>query len=184
MTAFQGFFLSFLGADFLQVLYASILGDPSGIAYIYEDGGKISGFVSGSDQPKGLYRRLIRRRWWRFCLASILPILKKPAIIPRLFRALSFPDVANPGAGCGTLMSIAVLPEAQGQGAGRMLTEAFLEEATRRGLAQVNLMTDKWNNEATNQFYQNYGFSLTRSYVTPEGREMNEYRIHLAGSRT
>ena len=76
-------------------------------------------------------------------------------------------------------MSIAVLPNAQGKGAGKLLVSAFLEESKRRGLSQVNLTTDRNNNEAANHFYQKLGFSLSKSYTTPEGREMNEYAIDL-----
>jgi ribosomal protein S18 acetylase RimI-like enzyme len=89
------------------------------------------------------------------------------------------PQQADPGEGCGTLMSIAVLPETQGKGIGRKLVDAFLVEADRRGLKQVNLLTDKQDNNATNRFYQRYGFHVHRSYITPEGREINEYRIDL-----
>jgi ribosomal protein S18 acetylase RimI-like enzyme len=89
------------------------------------------------------------------------------------------PSQELPGESCGTLMSIAVLPEAQGRGIGKDLTVAFLEEARRRGLAMVSLTTDRDGNEGVNRFYVNLGFQCTRSTVTPEGRTMNEYVLHL-----
>ena len=89
------------------------------------------------------------------------------------------PSQADPGEGCATLMSIAVLPEAQGHGAGKALVCAFLEEAARRGSKHVNLTTDRDSNDSTNRFYQKLGFRLHRTYTTPEGRAMNEYRIDL-----
>ena len=76
-------------------------------------------------------------------------------------------------------MSIAVLPEAQGKGIGQALVWAFLEEAAQRGLRQVDLTTDRDDNETTNRFYQNMGFVCERTFVTPEGRAMNEYVIGL-----
>ena len=79
----------------------------------------------------------------------------------------------------GTLMSIAVLPGKQNKGIGHLLTKAFLEEAKERGLRQVDLTTDKLNNGSVNAFYLREGFYLSRSFVTPEGREMNEYVINL-----
>jgi len=179
LRAFPGFFFAFLGPAFLRVLYECILDSPLGIFYGCEDNGRLLGFVAGTDQPAAFYRCIIRRRWLRFCIAVIVPILKKPAIIPHLLRALSMPQQADPGEGCGTLISIAVLPETQGKGVGQKLVDAFLVEAARRGLKQVNLTTDKQDNNATNRFYQRYGFHLHRSYITPEGREINEYRIDL-----
>ncbi len=77
-------------------------------------------------------------------------------------------------------MSIAVVPEAQGFGVGQKLVHAFLVEASRRGCEHVNLTTDRLNNESANRFYQRLGFSLFNNYITPEGREMNEYLIALS----
>jgi ribosomal protein S18 acetylase RimI-like enzyme len=76
-------------------------------------------------------------------------------------------------------MSVAVAPEAQGQRMGQVLVKAFLEEAVRRGLKHVDLTTDKNNNDSVNQFYQRMGFRVSRTFVTPEGREMNEYVIDV-----
>lgn len=179
LEAFSGFFLSFLGARFLRELYAALVTDPSGIGYVYEQGGAILGLVAGTDQPAGFYQRLVRLRWWRFGLASIVPLLKRPAIAPRLLRAFSRPKQVVHHTNCGTLMSIAVLPGEQGRGLGRALATAFLQEAAARGLEWVNLTTDEVENESANAFYLRLGFQHARSYVTPEGRLMNEYLIGL-----
>lgn len=77
-------------------------------------------------------------------------------------------------------MSLAVLPEAQGQRVGQALVLAFLEEASLRGLRQVDLTTDRDANDSTNRFYQRLGFACERTYTTPEGRAMNEYIIDIA----
>ena len=76
-------------------------------------------------------------------------------------------------------MSIAVSPPMQGSGIGKALLRTFLQEARRRGLKQVNLTTDRLGNDAANRFYQQLGFTRSRTYVTPEGREMQEYLIDL-----
>jgi GNAT superfamily N-acetyltransferase len=61
------------------------------------------------------------------------------------------------------------------------LVNAFLEEAAKRGLRQVDLTTDKLNNDSVNAFYLRLGFVCSRCFVTAEGREMNEYSIDLRG---
>ncbi len=180
MQAFRGFFLTFLGEQFLRELYTAIVYDPSGIGFAAGTTEGLLGFVVGTDQPPGLYRRLLRRRWWNFGLASLGALFKHPAILPRLLRAFTMPAQKMEVRNCGTLMSIAVLPEAQGRKIGQMLVTAFLREAARRGLEYVNLTTDRLNNEPVNRFYTRMGFKLLRDYVTPEGRLMNEYIIELA----
>lgn len=176
---FPGFFLTFLGDQFLRELYAAILADVDGSSFVAEHGNQISGFVVGTAQPAGFYRRLLRQRWWRFGLVAVAPVLKRPSIIPRLLRAFSMPGQVAQQEGRGTLMSIAVLPEAQGKGIGQALVQAFLAEAARQGLRQVDLTTDRDDNETANRFYQNMGFICARSYTTPEGRAMNEYVVDV-----
>jgi GNAT superfamily N-acetyltransferase len=179
LASFQGFFLSFLGTRFLRELYAGILDDPTGIAYVFESQVHLMGFVAGTSEPEGFYRRLLSQRWWRFAVASMGPALKNPLIITRLLRALRKPQEAANQPDTGTLMSMAVLPQEQGAGIGQVLVMAFLQEAARRGLRHVDLTTDRFNNDSVNSFYQKRGFRFSQSYVTPEGREMNTYVIDL-----
>jgi len=179
LSSFQGFFLTFLGHQFLSELYAGIVADSTGIAFVYREEARVLGFVAGTSQPAGFYSRLLHRRWWRFASASLIPILKNPLIIPRLLRAIRKPQDDPNQPDTGTLMSVAVSPEAQGRGLGQALVKAFLEEAAERGLKHVDLTTDKNNNDSVNQFYQRMGFRCSRNFVTSEGREMNEYVIGL-----
>jgi ribosomal protein S18 acetylase RimI-like enzyme len=182
LKSFTGFFLSFLGYQFLRELYVGVLKDSAGIAYVYEDQGRILGFVAGTSQPAGFYSRLLLRRWWRFGLASFVPILKNPLIVPRLLQAFRKPQDVSDQPDVGTLMSIAVSPDAQGRGLGQALVRAFLEAAASRGVKYVDLTTDKNDNDSVNQFYRRMGFRCSRTFITPEGREMNEYVIEVQHS--
>jgi GNAT superfamily N-acetyltransferase len=179
LAAFPGFFLTFLGPAFLRELYLGILQDPSGICYVCARAGTVGGFVAGTAQPAGLYSRLLRQRWWHFGLASSTAALRRPTVIPRLLRAFTAPGEKAKPAGCAVLMSLAVRPDWQGKHCGRSLVAAFLDEATRRDVHHVSLDTDADDNQSANVFYQRAGFTLTRTYTTPEGRRMNEYVIEL-----
>lgn len=179
MKSFSSFFLTFLGAAFLRELYAATLADPSGICFVAVNGKNICGFVTGTSQPSGFYRRLLQSRWLHFALASAIPVIKKPSIVPRLVRAFTMPEIVTQQKGRGTLMSIAVLPETQGKGIGWDLVRSFLAEAARHGVCRIDLTTDRNNSETTNRFYHKLGFTCERSFVTPEGRAMNEYIIDV-----
>jgi ribosomal protein S18 acetylase RimI-like enzyme len=76
-------------------------------------------------------------------------------------------------------MSIAVLPEAENKGMGESLIDAFCDELVKRGVDSVCLTTDRSNNERVNRFYERSGFQMNRSFITREGRAMNEYIKHL-----
>lgn len=179
MESFQNFFLSQLGPRFLRVFYNSILKDPCGIAYMYYDQSEICGFVFGTSEPDGFYRRLLKKKWFRFASASVIPTIRNPAIIPRLLKALTKPYQFQAKPNSSLLMSIAVSKDAQRKGIGKQLVKAFLDESRRRKLSFVTLTTDGTNNDEVNCFYQNIGFNKNREFKTKEGRLMNEYIYKL-----
>jgi glycosyltransferase involved in cell wall biosynthesis/ribosomal protein S18 acetylase RimI-like enzyme len=179
IRAFPQFFLSVLGPPFLSLLYREILGDPSGIAFVCLEGSRVIGFVVGTDTPAGFYRRLLRRSWWRFGMASTLPMLLHPSLLPRVLNAFRRPNEASNWPHDCELMSIAVDPGAQGNGAGTKLIGAFLRASAARGRTRVILTTDEVANEASNRFYQSRGFQISRSFKTRQNRALNEYAIHL-----
>jgi len=180
LAAFQGFFLTFLGPSFLRELYTAILADPTGFGFVCVHDRMVQGFVLGTARSPSLYRRLLKQRWCRLGLACIKPALKNPKIIPRLLHAFSKPQESPTVSDCGTLMSIAVLPDMQGLGIGQSLVQAFLHEAASRDLRYVDLTTDYMDNDSVNRFYTKLGFRCARTYITPEGRKMNEYVIDFS----
>ena len=180
LASFEGFFLSILGPSFLRQLYLSILDDKYGIGLVALDGEEVVGFVAGTSRSSGVYGRLLRQRLIQFSLAAVPAILKKPSIVPRLLRSISDPHgEPTTDHNRGTLMSIAIKPTWQGMGVGKQLVTAFLERSLAAGILQVDLTTDKNNNESTNLFYNRLGFHLDNTLTTPEGREMNKYLITL-----
>lgn len=180
LASFPGFFLSSLGAAFLELFYRGVCRSPRGIAFVHLDGReRTMGFVAGSADPSGFYAELLRRDWLRFGLAALSALARRPAVAVRLARALRQPSASPAGGDVAGLFSLGVHPALRGAGAGRALVQAFLEEARRRGARRVFLTTDRTGNDGVNEFYRRCGFAVGRQFVTPEGRRMNEYWIDL-----
>jgi GNAT superfamily N-acetyltransferase len=180
LQSFPAFFLSTLGPKFLSLYYHGVVDAPEGIAFVYlNEAENPAGFVAGSSNPRGFYKQLLKRDWLKFSFASIGTLLRTPRAVKRVARALLHPDKNPVGEGVAGLFSIGVLPELQGTGAGKALVAAFLDEARKRGCSKVFLTTDRDDNHSVNQFYEKLGFAVEREYVTPEGRNMNEYWITL-----
>jgi len=177
MRGFPNFFLTFLGPVFVREVYRSFLTDPAGSGFVAEDTGtgKVLGVVVGALTPAGYFKRLLKRRWWMFCLASTSAILKRPTVVRRLFRALFYRGDSPPGPQRSLLVSIVVAPEARGSGVGRALMEAWLADVRQQGSPGCFLATDAHDNETVNRFYQKAGWKLESTYQTPEGRAMNRY---------
>lgn len=185
IRAFPGFFLTFLGPKFLKVFYNSFTYNTTGIGFVAENSvtGKVLGVIVGPLVPDGYFKRLLKKRWWAFCLASFTAILKRPAVVKRLFRALFYSGQAPQGSKRALLSSIAVDPEAQGQGVGRSLVERWVEEVRLQGGKGCYLTTDAENNEKINTFYRKLGWKINSTYVTPEGRKMNRYVFDFGNQR-
>ena len=88
LAGFEEFFLSVLGPAFLRELYLSLLEDAEGICLVAIEGERVLGFVAGTSRSSGVYSRLLRQRFTRFCLAAVPAVLKQPAILPRLVNRL------------------------------------------------------------------------------------------------
>jgi ribosomal protein S18 acetylase RimI-like enzyme len=76
------------------------------------------------------------------------------------------------------LSSIAVAPEASGNGLGKTLVQAFLEQSWSMDAQCVYLTTDADCNEHANALYRDAGFRHARRFLQRKGRWMNEYVIH------
>jgi colanic acid biosynthesis glycosyl transferase WcaI len=178
LAAFPNFFLTFLGPRFLKEFYNSFTVDSAGIGFVAQESQtkEIYGVIVGPFNPAGYFRRLLKRRWWAFCVASLTAILKKPSVIKRLFRAVFYRgDTPAKVVGLALLSSIAVSPDIQAQGLGSSLVHAFIEEIKQRGGRGVFFTTDAEGNDKVNHFYEKIGFLLESCYATPEGRQMNRY---------
>jgi len=184
LQSFPGFFLSFLGPRFLELLYEGIGRHPQGIALVSESDSGIDGFVAGVTDQSGFYKRLIKTRVVRFAGASLGAVLRRPRIIPRLVRALGQSRQSESSAAQACLMSIAVRPGVSGKGAGQALVSAFGEAMAARGIREYCLTTDREGNDRVNRFYLRLGFRLARTFVTPQGRAMNEYVLTLGDRET
>lgn len=180
MTSFPGFFLSFLGPRFLREFYSAFLTDTTGMAFIAESSStaRILGVVVGPLKPQGFFKRLLLRRWPAFCLAAAGAVARRPAIAPRLLRAVLYRGAAPDGPPRSLLSSIAVTPESQGSGIGRALVNRWAEEARKRGSSACFLTTDAERNDGVNRFYQKLGWRIQDTFTTQD-RRMNRYVLDL-----
>jgi ribosomal protein S18 acetylase RimI-like enzyme len=176
--AFSHFFLTQLGGDFLRKYYALVLDYRAGIVVVSEGPGALEGFACGFVDPAEFYQSM-----WRSRQTFVLPVLSALARNPSLaakvlsgVHRIQTPESEWPARSC-ELSSIAVAPEAGGNGLGKTLMRAFLAQARAMDAQCVYLTTDADGNDAVNAFYRDVGFKPTRRFLQRKGRWMNEYVI-------
>ena len=182
LDSFPNFFSTFLGPDYVSIVYTEILKLPDHVAWVAKDANQgVVGFVIGITEQSSFFAHMARKHWLNIAMASVRAVFRRPQIILRLFRALLYPQKSRQASAQALLLSIAVLPACSGAGTGQKLLQAFLRDMKERNVPAVCLTTDAEGNERTNRFYQQAGFTVTRTYATAEGRRINEYLLKLTG---
>jgi ribosomal protein S18 acetylase RimI-like enzyme len=177
--AFGNFFLTRLGGEFLRRYYSLVLTYHSGIVLVGAGRSTPGGFACGFVDPAEFYHLMWRARR-TFAAPVLSALLRHPSLITKVLdgvQRIQTPESGWPARSC-ELSSIAVAPEASGNGLGRALIRTFLDHAGSMDARCVYLTTDADGNDAVNAFYRDVGFQHTRRFLQRKGRWMNEYVIN------
>lgn len=180
--AFSNFFLTRLGGEFLRRYYALVLSYRSGIVLVSERHGVLEGFVCGFMEPAEFYRLMWRRKR-TFALPALSALVRQPSLAAGVLygvQRIQASASSGPARSC-ELSSIAVAPEAGGNGLGKALVQAFVAQARSMDAECVYLTTDADGNDSANALYQQVGFQHTQRFLQRKGRWMNEYVIRRIG---
>lgn len=176
METFEGFFLTFLGKGFLTQMYKGFIDHTNSGLIVAKYNGKIVGVLAYSEDLSAFYKYLIKTKLPQFFWFSLGALIKKPSSMIRLIRALFKPTEVKRREKYIELSSIGVCPEVKGQHIGTSMIDKLKEMFDKKEFAYINLETDAIDNDGANAFYIKNDFKLVRSFETPEGRKMNEYR--------
>ena len=126
--AFRRFFLTRRGNRFLRRYYALVLDYRAGIVPVSERCGILEGFVCGFVEPPEFYRLM----WCNkrtFALPALLAVVHHPSLATSMLHGVQRVQSSasrRPARSC-ELSSIAVAPEAGGDGLGRALCHGMGE---------------------------------------------------------
>lgn len=174
LKAFNGFFLTSLGASFLRKFYQCIVAHPQGVALGAFRSGELIGFVVGTEKNGGFYKSVLKKHGLNLALLAFTHLVLKPQKVLQLFSNINRGDFRNFHE-WACLLSICVSPGAASQGVGQRLIRVFQQELKERGVNRVFLTTDAMDNEGVNSFYQKNNFVLNNTYQQSTGRQMNVY---------
>lgn len=182
----HGFFAS-LGQPYLRVYYRGFVNSPYACAFVAEAGGDRIGVLVGVLDCDAHRHFILRRHSWRLALRGALALVGRPRLAARFVttRMVRYirvivaavrpggqvPD--TPGTGpakpaLGLLSHIAVISGNRGSGVGEALVRRFVEEAGRRGVGRIELVTLVGSRGAA-PFYERLGWQ--RDGVLDQGDE-------------
>ncbi|MGW8382075.1 GNAT family N-acetyltransferase [Streptococcus parasuis] len=178
LSTFKGFFLTFLGKGFLKNLYTGFFEHEYSEIMLLIQNNKVIGFLAYSRNISDFYKWLLKRKFFQFFWYSFLASIRNPKASVRLVRALTYPRKERSKDRFIELSSIGIHPGFTNKGLGSILISEFIRIQDFSKIDYIKLSTDAVHNDLANAFYKKNGFKLHTTYLTPEGREMNEYRYH------
>ena len=176
LNTFTGFFLTFMGRGFLNLMYRSYAEYKDSGIFVALEEEKPVGFLAYSGDLSGLYKYMIRKRLILFGWYSFGAFFRKPTIFMRLVRAFLKPGETKREEKYVELASIGVDPNMKSKGVGSQLIDMLKAQVDFNEYAYITLETNALNNEGANHFYKKNGFILEREFETNGGRKMFEYR--------
>lgn len=173
LGAFEDFFLSTLGYNFLKTYYQVCLKNKQTIAICASsESDDILGFCIGCTQSKGFHKRLMLHGFFKFLYIALIILFTKPKALLRLSKNLEKNKINDDDGNYSELLSIAVLPDAKGSGIGKEMIAEFEAEAKSRGCTKVTLTTDYYNNDDVIAFYKKSGYEVFYEFTTYPNRRM------------
>lgn len=175
-NAFEGFFLTSLGSDFLKFYYICFINSSDTVTMCAVENGKIMGFSASTKVCKGFNSRLIKSNLMDFGMLSIRLMFTSPKSLIRLLKNLTKKgEVVVDNEDYAELYSIGVSQDAQGKGVGKLLLATSEKVMKEEGVKRVSLTTDYYNNEAAVGFYLSMGYEVLYEFVAYPDRKMYRF---------
>lgn len=171
-----------LGIDFLEALYEQLLLNPRFIAYVYEDKGKVDGFIAGTSDSANLFISTLRYGWKKIFFPLLKGILRRPQLIGRLlsthtyFALSSNSDIDNIKA---ESLFCSFRPNLRGKRIAGHINKVLFEHFLSLGIESVKITTEVDNIEANRQL-KSWGFEPIKKFHF-YGKDMITYVLHLVG---
>lgn len=147
-----------LGAPFLEALYRELLRQDRFRAFVYEEEGRVGGFIAGASDSRGLFARTLARGWPRLvgplllgllrCPSALLPLLATP-----LYFARSLPGDEIPAES----FFCSFEPALRGTRVSGHINKVLFEQFLREGHERVKVTTEV-DNEGANRQLPSWGF--------------------------
>lgn len=176
LEAFDGFFLSELGREFLSTYYNTVRENDRGVLLGCFEDNKLLGFCAATTLSEGFNKHLVKSNFLSFSKIGLFLLFTRPKALLRLLKNFTKSDssVSDDGQ-YAELLSIGVSPAAQGKGVGKKLLMALEEYLNEMNVSQLSLTTDFYDNEKTQNFYKGLGYEIMYDFVAYPDRRM--YRL-------
>lgn len=175
--AFENYFLTKLGENFLTIYYKSVLESKNGfILGYFDDSMTLLGFAATTSKSSDFNKNLIINNFISYCFLGLNLVFTKPMTIIRLMKNLKKTDGNFEDDGAyAELLSIGINPRMQGQGLGKVLLIEVENYLRNQGVEVLSLTTDFYDNEQGIGFYSKMGYNKFYDFFSFPNRRMYRF---------
>jgi GNAT superfamily N-acetyltransferase len=154
-------YISSLGEEFAEYLYAGIVASGGSFGYVAVENGRVIGFITCGESVVSIYNYVLRNHFVKLFLA-ILPRLFRLSSLRDVLDTLLYPSRIQKDLNCVEIVAIVVDEPWRGRGIGRSLIHKAVDETLRRGIGKIRVMVG--DPLPANEFYKRLGFRLVGQY--------------------
>jgi len=171
-----------LGPSFLAALYRALLTDPDFIGFVYEEGARVKGFIAGSSDSHGLFRRVLAKHWRELLIPAARGLYSSPGILRQLLMTPAYFTRSAPTGEKieAESMFCSFEPHLRGKRISGHINKVLFDELYARGHTKVKITTETTNEAAIRQL-TSWGFMDQGSFFF-YGKKMRVYVLDLEKS--
>jgi len=168
-----------LGLPFLEALYRALIDSPHFLAFVYEEDGRLGGFIAGSTDTARMFRETYAAHWPSLALAAGRGLARRPGLALHLLRTGSYFDRSGEEIP-GESLFCSFEPDLRGTRVSGHVNKVLFDELCARGHARVKITTEA-DNEGAHRQLGSWGFTIDRRFSF-YGKEMVRYVLDLGAS--
>lgn len=168
-----------LGRPFLTELYRGLIDNRRFLGFVYEEDGRVGGFIAGTQDAGAMMNEVFRKRWFLLGPAALPGVLRRPSVVPLLLTTASYL-----GASKDEVLEVPAEslfcsfdPDLRGKRISGHINKVLFDELLSRGHRYVKITTET-SNEGANRQLRSWGFEERGEFMF-YGKEMLRYVLDL-----
>lgn len=172
-----------LGVPFLETLYAGLLESRYFLGFVYEEDGRVAGFIAGTTHGSRMFGDVLRRHGLTLMWRALIGVLRSPALLVPLL-ATPFYFRRSSGGGHADIaaesMFCSFVPALRGRRVSGHINKVLFDELAWHGHPRVKVTTEVDNAGAVRQL-TSWGFEPVGGFHF-YGKSMTVYVLDLTHS--
>lgn len=168
-----------LGPTFLATIYRALVDSPHFLGFVYEEQGRVRGFIAGSTDTPRMFREILAKRAFRLGLVTSVGLLRNPSALPLLLRTATYFERSGEDIP-GESLFCSFEPDLRGKRVSGHINKVLFDELLARGHHRVKI-TSEADNEGSARQLGSWGFTVDKRFHF-YGKEMLRYVLDLKAS--